>query len=142
MYYSFYIYLILLALISPIIAFNKKDILKKCSLNNYIFYTSLVITILIGLKKLYERDSFFPKIDKNIQYKLVLQSIVIILLLFISGSILMKENVFVYKSLHSSVHLIILLVYSILVMKIHITTSMMIGLLFIIVGSYLIDDRI
>ena len=67
MYYNFYIYLILLAFISPVIAFNKKDILKKCSLNNYVYCTSVVIIILIGLKKIYERDSFFPKIDTNIQ---------------------------------------------------------------------------
>tara|TARA_Y100001958_G_C21184133_1_gene513490 strand:+ start:413 stop:880 length:468 start_codon:yes stop_codon:yes gene_type:complete len=141
MYYNFYIYLLLLAIISPFLAFNKESILKTCSITNYIFYTSIVIIIIIGLKKIYEKDSFFININVDTGKKIVLQSLVIIITLFISGIIIIKENVFVYKSLQKSVYLIVLLLYSIYFMKMDINIYMIIGVFLIIGGSYLIDKK-
>ena len=61
MYYNFYVYLIVLAILSPVIAFNKEIILKKFTLTNDIFYTSLFIVIVVGLKKIYVCSSaIFP----------------------------------------------------------------------------------
>ena len=141
MYYNFYVYLIILAIISPLIAFNKEKILKNFSVTNDIFYTSLVIVIIVGLKKLYEKDSFFPKISNDTGKRLALQCLVVTLALFMGGTIIMKENVFVFKSLQKSVYLIILLIYSVCFMNMDINIYMIIGLFLIMGGSYLIDKK-
>ena len=141
MYYNFYVYLILLAIISPLVAFNKEKILKNFSVTNDIFYTSLVIVIIVGLKKLYEKDSFFPKINYDTGKRLALQCVVITLALFMGGIIIVKENVFVYKSLQKSVYLIILLIYSVCFMKMNLNAQMILGVFLIMGGSYLIDKH-
>ena len=44
--YHFYVILIILSILSPIIAYNKADILKNISITNEIFYTSLALLII------------------------------------------------------------------------------------------------
>ena len=44
--YNFYVILVLLSILSPIIAYNKVDILKNMSITNDIFYTSLALFII------------------------------------------------------------------------------------------------
>jgi len=141
MYYNFYVYLVVLAILSPVIAFNKEKILKKFTLTNDIFYTSLFIVIVVGLKKIYENDSFLPSITNDTKNRLAVQFFVVTLGLFMGGTIIMKENVFVYKSLQKSVYLIILLIYSVCFMKMEINVQMIIGVFLIMGGSYLIDKN-
>jgi len=141
MYYNFYVYLIVLAIFSPIVAFNKEKILKKLSLTNDIFYTSLVIVIITGIIKIMDKEKFIPKMDTKIMQRFGLQCSIVTLGLFIGGTIIIKENVFIYKALQKSVYLIILLIYSICFMKLTLTIHMVIGVFLIMGGSYLIDKR-
>ena len=97
MYYNFYVYLFILAVAYLLLAFNKGKILKDISVTNDIFYTSLVIVILVELKKMYEKDSFFPKISNGTKKRLALQCVCVTLGLFIGGIIIIKENFSIFN---------------------------------------------
>ena len=141
MYYNFYVYLIVLAILSPIVAFNKEKILKNMSLTNDIFYTSLVIVLIIGIKKIVSEEKFIPNLTLDTSKRFCLQCGLVMLVLFMGGTIIIKENVLVYKSLQKSVYLIILLIYSVFFMKLDINTQMIMGVLLIMGGAYLIDKN-
>ena len=63
--YNFYIILVLLSILSPIIAYNKADILKSINITNDIFYTSLALLIITFLIKLYKKDLNFKINDST-----------------------------------------------------------------------------
>tara|TARA_B100000035_G_C21024060_1_gene565361 strand:+ start:793 stop:1191 length:399 start_codon:yes stop_codon:yes gene_type:complete len=124
---------------SPIIAFNKADILKKISITDDFFYTSLGFVIILFLLKFCKKEKFIKKIDNDTLKRLLLQIFLIIPVIYLSGLILQKENVFVFKSLQRSVSIIILVLYSIFIMKMKMTPLMILGSFLLVIGSYLID---
>lgn len=137
--YNFYIILIILAILSPVIAFNKAKILKSISITDDFFYTSLGFVIILFFIKYFNKDKFIKKIDDDTLKRLALQIVLIVPIIYLSGIILQRENVFVFKSLQRSVSILVLLLYSIFVMKIKITFPMILGALLLIIGSHLID---
>ena len=139
--YNFYVILVLLSILSPIIAYNKVDILKNMSITNDIFYTSLALLIITFLIKLYKKDVKF-KINKLTKKKLLYQILLIIPVLYLSGLILKNENVIVYKSYQKSLSIFFLLLYSVFFMKMEINISTIIGCVLIILGLYLVDKSI
>ena len=141
MYYNFYVYLIVLAILSPVVAFNKEKILKNMSITNDIFYTSLVIVVIVGIKKILSEEKFIPNLTIDTGKRFSLQCGLVMLVLFMGGTIIIKENVLVYKSLQKSVYLIILLIYSVCFMKMDINMQMILGILLIMGGAYLIDNN-
>ena len=139
--YNFYVILVLLSILSPIIAYNKVDILKNISITNDIFYTSLALLIITFLIKLYKKDVKF-KINKLTKKKLLYQILLIIPVLYLGGLILKNENVIVYKSYQKSFSIFFLLLYSVFFMKMEINISTIIGCVLIILGLYLVDKSI
>ena len=139
--YNFYVILVLLSILSPIIAYNKVDILKNMSITNDIFYTSLALLIITFLIKLYKKDVKF-KINKLTKKKLLYQILLIIPVLYLGGLILKNENVIVYKSYQKSFSIFFLLLYSVFFMKMEINISTIIGCVLIILGLYLVDKSI
>lgn len=137
--YHFYAILIILSILSPVIAFNKANILKKISITDDFFYTSLGFVIILFIIKFYNKDKFIKKIDKDTLKRLGLQIVLIIPIIYLSGLILQRENVFVFKSIQRSVSILVLLLYSIFVMKMKITPPMILGAILLITGSHLID---
>ena len=139
--YNFYVILVLLSILSPIIAYNKVDILKNMSITNDIFYTSLALLIITFLIKLYKKDLKF-KIKKLTKKKLLYQILLIIPILYLGGLVLKNENVIVYKSYQKSFSIFFLLLYSVFFMKMEINISTIIGCVLIILGLYLVDKSI
>tara|TARA_B100001093_G_C26722579_1_gene968522 strand:+ start:446 stop:883 length:438 start_codon:yes stop_codon:yes gene_type:complete len=139
--YNFYVILVLLSILSPIIAYNKVDILKNMSITNDIFYTSLALLIITFLIKLYKKDVKF-KINKLTKKKLLYQILLIIPILYLGGLVLKNENVIVYKSYQKSFSIFFLLLYSVFFMKMEINISTIIGCVLIILGLYLVDKSI
>lgn len=139
--YNFYVILVLLSILSPIIAYNKVDILKNMSITNDIFYTSLALLIITFLIKLYKKDVKF-KINKLTKKKLLYQILLIIPVLYLGSLILKNENVIVYKSYQKSFSIFFLLLYSVFFMKMEINISTIIGCVLIILGLYLVDKSI
>ena len=54
----------------------------------------------------------------------------------------MKENVFKYKTLQKSIYLILLIIIAVCIYEQKLTLKTVLGLLFIIIGSYLIDINV
>ena len=137
--YNFYIILIILAILSPVIAFNKAKILKSISITDDFFYTSLGFVIILFFIKYFNKDKIIKKIDDDTLKRLGLQIMLIIPIIYLSGTILKKENVFLFKSLQRSVSILVLLLYSVVVMKMKVTPPMVLGAILLITGSHLID---
>ena len=137
--YNFYVILIILAILSPVIAFNKAKILKSISITDDFFYTSLGFVIILFFIKYLNKDKIIKKIDDDTLKRLGLQIVLIVPIIYLSGIILKKENVFLFKSLQRSVSILVLLLYSVVVMKMKVTPPMVLGAILLITGSHLID---
>ena len=142
MYYNFYIFLIILAIISPVAAYNRNKILKKISIQNEVMFTSIFILIIFGLIQLYNKNKLIPDLKNNTIGYLILNGTLTCITLYLGGLILMKENVFKYKTLQKSIYLILLIIIAVCIYEQKLTLKTILGLLFIIIGSYLIDINV
>ena len=141
--YNFYLFLIILAAISPIAAYNRSEILKDISIQNEVIFTSVFLLILYGLYQIVNKKSMMPKFKKNDTLKyLIINGILVTISLYMGGLILMRENVFKYKALQKSIYLIILVIIAVCVYKQHLTLKTILGLLFILIGAYFIDINV
>ena len=93
MYYNFHIFLIILAIISPVAAYNRNKILKKVSIQNEVMFTSIFILIIYGLIQLYNKNKLIPDLKNNTIGYLIFNGTLTCITLYIGGLILMKENV-------------------------------------------------
>jgi len=138
--YNFYLFLIILATISPIAAYNRSEILKDISIQNEVMFTSVFLLILYGIYQIVNKKNMFPKFKKNDTLKyLIINGILVSIALYMGGMILMRENVFKYKTLQKSIYLIMLVIVAVCVYKQHLTLKTILGLLFILMGAYFID---
>jgi len=141
--YNFYLFLIILATISPIAAYNRSEILKDISIQNEVMFTSVFLLILYGIYQIVNKKSMMPKFKKNDTLKyLIINGTLVAISLYMGGIILMRENVFKYKALQKSIYLIILVIIAVCVYKQHLTLKTILGLLFILVGAYFIDINV
>ena len=141
--YNFYIFLGILATMSPISAYNRSEILKDISIQNEVMFTSVFLLILYGLYQIVNKKKMLPKFKKNDTLKyLIINGILVSAALYMGGLILMRENVFKYKTLQKSIYLIMLVIVAVCVYKQHLTLKTILGLLFILIGAYLIDINV
>ena len=141
--YNFYLFLIILATISPIAAYNRSEILKDISIQNEVMFTSVFLLILYGIYQIVNKKSMMPKFKKNDTLKyLIINGTLVAISLYMGGIILMRENVFKYKALQKSIYLIILVIIAVCVYKQQLTLKTILGLLFILIGAYFIDINV
>jgi len=139
MYYNFYIFLVILAAISPVAAYNRSKILEKISINNEVMFTSIYILFIYGLYQLINNKKLIPNIKKDTLGYLIVNGTLSCIALYLGGLILIKESVFKFKTLQKSIYLIIFVITAVCVYQQKLTFKTVMGLLFIIFGSYLID---
>ena len=139
MYYNFHIFLIILAIISPVAAYNRNKILKNVPIQFEVMFTSIFILVVYGLYQLINKQKLIKNLDKKTLGYLIFNGTLTCIVLYLGGLIIMKENVFKYKTLQKSVYLIILVIIAVCIYKQKLTFKTIMGLLFIIFGSYLID---
>jgi uncharacterized membrane protein len=140
--YNFNLFLIILAIISPIAAYNRKLVLKDISIPQEVMFTSIFIIIVYGSYQLINNNKLIPTIKKESLKYLIFNAVLTCAALFMAGTILMNENVFKFKALQKSVYLIILIIIAVCLYKQKLTFKTILGLLFIIIGSYFIDITI
>ena len=142
MYYNFHIFLIILAIISPVAAYNRNKIFKKVSIQNEVMFTSIFILIIFGLIQLYNKNKLIPDLKNNTIGYLIFNGTLTCITLYLGGLILMKENVFKYKTLQKSVYLILLIIIAVCIYQQKLTIKTVLGLVLIMIGSYLIDINV
>ena len=140
--YNFYIYLIILAIISPVVAYNRDNILKKISISKEIMILSVLILIFYGLQLLINKKDIMKPIDDKTMKLLVINGLLTSVALYLGAKVLMNENVFKYKSIQKSVYLIALVIISACVYGQKLNIKTLLGVLLVIVGAYLIDLNI
>jgi len=140
--YHFYVYLIILAIISPIVAYNRDSILKKMSISKEIMIISILILIFYGLQLLINKKDIMKPIDGKTMKLLVINGLLTSVALYLGSKIIMKENVFKYKSIQKSVYLVALVIISACVYGQKLNIKTLLGVLLVIVGAYLIDLNI
>jgi len=143
MFYNLWVYLIILATISPFAAYTRSNILKKISVQQDIMIISFSLFTIYIIAQLVMNKDIIPKdIDnKTIKY-LILNSVLACISLYIGGVILTKENVFKFKALQKPVYLIILVLIACCIYKEQFNYKIFIGIILLVIGSYLIDNNI
>ena len=140
--YHFYVYLIILAIISPVVAYNRDFILKKISISKEIMIISILILIFYGFQLLINKKDIMKPIDGKTMKLLVINGLLTSVALYLGAKVLMKENVFKYKSIQKSVYLVALVIISACVYGQKLNIKTLLGVLLVIVGAYLIDLNI
>lgn len=141
MFYNFYIYLVILATFSPILAYNKQKILSKISISEEIFYTTITVFTLLLLFKIYKKKDIITKVDNHTILRILIQAFIVLAGLFISGIVISKENIFRYKLFQKPVYTVVLLILAVCFYKEKISVQKVIGIFFLIIGTYLIENR-
>ena len=141
MFYNFYIYLVILATMSPILAYNKQKILSKISISEEIFYTTLAVFSLLLIFKLYKKKDIITKVDNHTILRIVIQAFIVLAGLFISGIVISRENVFIYKLFQKPVYTVVLLILAVCFYKEKVSFQKFIGIIFLLIGTYFIETK-
>ena len=147
MNYNFELILILLVIISSPITFIKKDILNNFSIFEEIICTSFFIfTITIIVYFYYEKKSLNYLINKylnsSILHKYLIYILLIVISLYIGNYIISKENKIIkYRAFRSSFSLILALILSIFIFKEKLNFNQLLGILIIILGIYIYNNK-
>ena len=141
--YNFYIYLIILAIISPFAAYNRSKILQKIKVENEIVFISSTILIIYIIFQIVNKKEIISKNMDNITIKyLLLNSVLACISLYLGGIILSKENVFRFKALQKPIYLIVLVIIACCFYNEEFNFKIVIGIILLIIGSYLIDTNV
>ena len=107
--YNFYLYLIILAIISPFAAYNRSKILSKIKVVHEIILLSIVILIIYAIFQTVNKNDIIPKNMDTITIKyVIINSILASISLYLGGMILSKENVFRFKALQKPIPVLLI----------------------------------
>ena len=91
---------------------------------------------------IYNKNKLIPDLKNNTIGYLIFNGTLTCITLYLGGLILMKENVFKYKTLQKSVYLILLIIIAVCIYQQKLTIKTVLGLVLIMIGSYLIDINV
>lgn len=143
MKYNFYIYIVLLSVISAGIGFLYKNILKDCSILQEVFITNIILIFLSGTYCYYYENNkvLFNKLIVNERYllfKLILYSLIVASMIYISGVLVINENLSKVEPYKQGFKLLLVTLFSYLFFNEKITWKLLIGSIFIIFGIIMI----
>ena len=143
MYYNFYLFIIILAVISPINAYNRETILKDITVENEIIIISAGIIFLYILSQLMTKKEILPK---NIETKTVGYLIINIVLasiaLYLGGTIIKKSNVLRFKSLQKPIYLVMLVIIACIFYEKKCNFQVLLGIGLLVGGCILVDRNL
>ncbi len=143
MYYNFYLFILILAIISPINAYNREKILKNITIENEIILVSSGIIFIYILSQLVLRKEILPK---NIETKTIGYLITNILLacvaLYMGGTIIKKSNVLRFKSLQKPIYLVLLVIIACVFYEKKCNFQVIIGVGLLVLGCILVDRNL
>jgi drug/metabolite transporter (DMT)-like permease len=146
MQYNFHLLAIIGTIIAVFQTFLKKDILNDCSIAEEVIFTtffllcSYIIIYMVHEKKTFK--DFFNKLQSNknnIFYKLLLFDILIVISVFIGGTILKNENIIKSSPYKTGLYLIFIILFTYLFAKEQLSFYKIIGIAVIIGGMCLLN---
>ena len=115
MYYNFYIFLIILAIISPVAAYNRNKILKKISIQNEVIIISTGLIVLFIIYQLFTNNKILPEKIYSVTVKYLSFNICLTFIsLFIGGIIIKNSNILKFKAIQKPIYLILLVIIAII----------------------------
>jgi hypothetical protein len=146
MEYNFYIFVLLITILSSPIAFLKNEILQNLSITEEIITVSIgIILIALFVYYFYEKKSIGYLIKKNykIKNKLLVYILLISSTIFLGNYIVQKQGKIIrFKSFQRSLSLILMLLVGHFLFGAEITTNICLGIAIIVVGLLVIDNKI
>ena len=139
----FYIFLIILAIISPINAYNRQIILKNINIENEIIIISTGILIIFILSQLIRKKTILPeKINRKTSIYIIINTILASIVLYLGGVIITKYNVLRYKSLQKPVYLVILVIIACAFYEKKCNLATIFGIVLLICGCIIVDRNL
>tara|TARA_Y100000996_G_C22408307_1_gene596105 strand:- start:18 stop:455 length:438 start_codon:yes stop_codon:yes gene_type:complete len=143
MKYNFYLYIILLSVISSAIGFLYKNILKDCSIFQEVFITNFILLFLSGIYCYYNEKNNNILVNKllnnerNILLKVILYALIVASMIYISGVLVINENLSKIEPFKQGSKLLLITLFSYLFFNEKITWRLMTGSVFIVFGILL-----
>ena len=142
--YNFLLFVVIYTILSIPYPFLKLDILKNIPISEFYIksaFTSQILFLCFYL--FYEKKEFknLFTLDHLLNYKFLLYIVILVITLYLSAFILLKENkILKIKSYQRSLSLIFITIYSIYVYKEKYNLNTILGIVTIIMGLYLLDN--
>ena len=142
--YNFLLFVVIYTILSIPYPFLKLDILKNIPISEFYIksaFTSQILFLCFYL--FYEKKEFknLFTLDHLLNYKFLLYIVILVITLYLSAFILLKENkILKLKSYQRSLSLIFLTIYSIYIYKEKYNLNTILGIVTIIIGLYLLDN--
>ena len=142
MKYNFYLYIVLLSVISSAIGFLYKNILKDCSIFQEVFVTNFILLIISGMYCYnYENNSkLYNKLlinKNNLPIKMIIYAITIAFIIYISGVLVINENLSKIEPYKQGLKLLLITVFSSIFFSEKLTFKLILGSCFIVMGIIL-----
>lgn len=139
----FYIIIAILAVISPINAYNREIILKDIPIENEILIICSGILLIYILSQVIRRKSLIPNNIKSETAKyLIINTFLAAAVLFLSGYILKHYDVLRFKSLQKPIYLFFLVIIACLIYKRKCNFQVVMGIGLLIGGCILVDRNL
>ena len=143
MYYNFFVYLIILAIISPFAAYSRSKILEKLDIKYEIMIISVVILVIYSVGIIFTREKLIPdKLENDTIMYLAINSVFASVALYLSAKLLLHDNVFKVKCIQRPIQIIFLVIIAATVYGQEMNYKVLIGIILLILGVYLIDSNI
>jgi uncharacterized membrane protein len=143
MFYSFFLFLFILAILSPVNAYNRLTILKDISIENEVVIISSGILFIYILSLILRNKEIIPKKieTKTIGY-LILNIILTCVSLYLGGMIIQRSNVMRFKALQKPIYLVILVIISCLFYEKKCNIQTIFGIILLVVGCIIVDKNL
>ncbi len=143
MFYSFYFFILVLACLSPVNAYNRETILKDISIENEVVIISSGIIFIYILSLILRNKEIIPKKiqSKTIGY-LVLNTILTCISLYLGGMIIQRSNVLRFKSLQKPIYLVVLVIVACLFYEQKCNLRIIFGVGLLVTGCIIVDKNL
>ena len=143
MYYNFYLFIIILGILSPINAYNREKILQKISIQNEIIIVSSGLVTLFIIYQLFTNNKILPeKIDSVTVKYLSFNICLTFISLFIGGIIIKNSNILKFKAMQKPIYLILLVIIACIFYEKTCNIQTLFGIGLLVIGCILIDKNL
>ena len=142
MKYNFYLYIFLLSIIGAGVGFLYKNILKDCSIFQEVFITNFILLIISGTYCYnYENNNkLYNKLlinKNNLPIKIIIYAITIAFIIYISGVLVINENLSKIEPYKQGLKLLLITVFSCIFFNEKLTFNLILGTCLIVIGIIL-----
>ena len=143
MYYNFYLFIIILGILSPINAYNREKILQKLSIQNEIIIVSSGLVTLFIIYQLFTNNKILPEKIDSVTVKYLSFNIGLTFIsLFIGGMVIKNSNILKFKAIQKPIYLILLVIIACIFYEKTCNIQTLFGIGLLVIGCILIDKNL